>query len=39
MITTTARPRGPSGVDLFAEAYELDVQPVQLVEHVQEVFH
>ena len=28
-----------AGVDLLAEAYELDVEPVQLVEHFQEVFH
>lgn len=29
----------PSGVDLLAEADELDVHPVQFVEHVQEVFN
>jgi len=31
--------QGPTGVDLFAEADELDVQPVQFVEHIQEVFY
>ena len=29
----------PSGVDLFAEADELDVQPVQLIQHLKEVLH
>jgi len=28
-----------AGVDLLAEADELDVEPVQLVEHFEEVFH
>jgi hypothetical protein len=39
MMTTTARPRGPPGVDLFAEANELDIEPVQLIEHIEEVLH
>ena len=29
----------PSGIDLFAEAAELDVQPVELIEHIEETFH
>ena len=29
----------PSGIDLLAEADELDVEPVQLIENFQEVFH
>jgi hypothetical protein len=29
--------QGTSGVDLFAEAYELDVEPVQLIQHIEEV--
>ena len=28
-----------AGVDLLAEADELDIQPVQFVEHFEEVFH
>jgi hypothetical protein len=31
--------QGAAGVDLFAERDELDVEPVQLVEHFQEVLH
>jgi len=31
--------QGTSGVDLFAEADELDVEPVQFVEHLEEVFY
>ncbi len=39
MMTTTARPSGPPGVDLLAEADELDVEPVQLIEHLEEMLH
>src|SRR5215469_15264128 len=28
-----------AGVDLLAEADELDVEPVQFIEHIQEVFY
>ena len=28
-----------SGIDLLAEADELDIEPVQLIEHLQEVLH
>ena len=31
--------QGTSGVDLLAEADELDVEPVQLIQHIEEVFH
>ena len=38
MMTTMARPSGPAArVDLLAEADELDAEPVQLIEHFQEV--
>ena len=29
----------PAGVDLFTKKDVLDVQPVQLIEHIEEVFH
>ena len=29
----------PAGVDLLAETDELDVEPVQLIEHIQEVLY
>ena len=32
-------PQRPASVDLFVEADELDVQPVQLIEHLEEVLH
>src|SRR5580704_3850715 len=31
--------QGTSSVDLFTEADELDVQPVQFVEYIEEVFY
>ena len=31
--------QGPAGVDLFAEADELDVEPDQFVQHLEEVLH
>ena len=37
MMTTTARPSGPPVSIVLAEADELDVEPVQLVEHFEEV--
>jgi hypothetical protein len=37
MMTTTARPSGPGGVDLFAEADELSVQVAKLVQDLEEV--
>jgi len=38
MITTTARPSGPSRIDLLSEADELDIQPVEFIQHLEEVF-
>ena len=37
MMVMTARPSGPPGIELFAEADELDVQVVQLVQYFQKV--
>jgi len=31
--------QGTTSVDLFAEADELDVEPVQFIEHFEEVLH
>ena len=31
--------QGPTGVDLFAEADELDIQTIQLVQHFEEVLN
>ena len=39
MITTTARPSGPPVSKLFPETDKLDVQPVQFIQHFQEVTH
>ena len=29
----------PAGVDLFSEADELDVQPIQIIQHIEEVLY
>jgi len=39
MMTATARPRWTPGVDLFSEADELNIQPIQFIEHIEEVLH
>src|ERR1022692_3586527 len=31
--------QGPAGIDLFAEADELDVQPVKLIQQLEEMSH
>src|ERR1700752_4718816 len=37
MMTTTPPAQRAAGVDLLAEADELDVQPVELIQHIEEV--
>jgi len=32
-----ARPRGAAGIDIFPEADELDVEPVERIENIEEV--
>jgi hypothetical protein len=39
MMITTARPSGAAGIEVLAEADELDVEMVELVEHFEEVAH
>jgi hypothetical protein len=36
MMTTMARPSGPP-VSMFAEGNELDVQPIEIIQDVEEV--
>jgi hypothetical protein len=39
MMITTARPSAAAGVEVLAEADELDAEMVELVEHFKEVAH
>jgi hypothetical protein len=38
-IVTTARPSGAAGIDLLAEVDELDVEPAELVDILEDVPH
>ncbi len=31
--------QGPAGIDLLPEADELDIDPIQFIEHLEEVLH